>query len=737
MKKQQKNYQLPTKRLSKIYLRLLLSYTAVLLIPLLVLTYFYSSLFMKQFYKEIYNTVDSELVQFGNQMDNELESMESIVNHLSMSETLSQTTTASSPLDLKPVVAELSNYCSANPFLLDAVIIMKDQPYIVTSSTTAPKDYYFKYLLVPHEQQDGTSLDYLLDESQPVCVPSQSLLNFSLTTTPQDTLIFSFPVFTDYQQQIGTILFLVSNQSVQEFRSKRLESYQAQLYVTDQNQTVLTSIGASPEAMSSDSDQYIIRSWSSKKTGWSFLVYLPDKQDTFAQVSSISRSFIFSIVITLFLACLVIYILSRLNYAPIRNLLNKSRQILPTVPEQANELDSISNALDYLSVQNEALSTKLSSSLNAVKNERLFRLLSGKYDSRQDFNLDCSELELYLPKGFCTVAIMKIHTPVPDLELLTEEIQNYLAIPYLYHCVHSLHPDDIIFLVTHQNKDDGSCQVFEKALLFLSSKKRLSATVGIGSAVESTDCIMQSYMEASSALDYRFIKGNETVIQFQEVISLNQSNTIYPLEEFTLLKNSLFSKNTQGILSSIQQIISFIEENPMPLYLARSICFDLVRLVKKQFEMKNGESPLLKLSDLETAQEITSMLKNWSSQLKELPPEKQRSSINEIMDYLEKQVLNPDFSVYEAAEYFKMSLPSFSKYFKESTGQNVMDYTIQTRIQKARELLINTTLPLKDISEQVGYYNVSSFTRRFKLNQGCTPGEYRKSNATKSKTTNP
>ena len=36
-------------------------------------------------------------------------------------------------------------------------------------------------------------------------------------------------------------------------------------------------------------------------------------------------------------------------------------------------------------------------------------------------------------------------------------------------------------------------------------------------------------------------------------------------------------------------------------------------------------------------------------------------------------------------------------------------------------------LPLKEVSEQVGYYNVSSFTRRFKLNQGVTPGEYRKS----------
>ena len=86
-----------------------------------------------------------------------------------------------------------------------------------------------------------------------------------------------------------------------------------------------------------------------------------------------------------------------------------------------------------------------------------------------------------------------------------------------------------------------------------------------------------------------------------------------------------------------------------------------------------------------------------------------------------------DFSAYEAAEHFGMTLPAFSKYFKEATGQNVMDFTIHARIQKAKELLAETNLPLKEVSEQVGYYNVSSFTRRFKLNQGVTPGEYRKS----------
>lgn len=135
----------------------------------------------------------------------------------------------------------------------------------------------------------------------------------------------------------------------------------------------------------------------------------------------------------------------------------------------------------------------------------------------------------------------------------------------------------------------------------------------------------------------------------------------------------------------------------------------------------------LELTGMETSQEIIQMLRNWSRQLSNLNSSASKKiHFPEVLSYLNAHCLNCDFSAYDAAEHFEMPLPSFSKFFKEHAGQNVMDYTISMRIQKAKELLADSDLPLKDIAEQVGYYNVSSFTRRFKLSQGITPGEYRK-----------
>ena len=78
------------------------------------------------------------------------------------------------------------------------------------------------------------------------------------------------------------------------------------------------------------------------------------------------------------------------------------------------------------------------------------------------------------------------------------------------------------------------------------------------------------------------------------------------------------------------------------------------------------------------------------------------------------------------AEYFDMSLPHLSQYFKGQMGVNLLDYVTELRMEKAKALLCSTNMVLADVALAVGYYNVNSFSRRFKQVVGVTPGEYRK-----------
>lgn len=711
------------------YVRYLFSYMVILMIPLVILTFFYTSRFMKKFYQEIYETVDSELEQLGIQVEGEWTSMEKIVGQLALNGTIRQTAAAANPIQLEPIITELSGFGTANSFIEDIALIMNGQDYVVTCSSTVQKDYYFNRIFQLPDASDE-NLDRLLASPVPVCLPSQKVINRSLHSEPANTMMISFPLFTDYQKREGTILFFVPDSALQRLLSQKLQNYQSQIYILDSNKTILSTSGSNPEAIDSEADAYIIRSYESPDSHWSYYAYLPNRQDTFSQVSSIIGEFLAAIIIILFLASFTIYVLQKINYRPIQKLMTAARQISPE-DSSPDEFAAISNALDYLSVQNTSLSSKLSGSLSAIKNERIYRLLNGKYASRQDFNLDCSELDLYLPDGFFAIGIIMFHQKAENIEALAQEIKKEFSVPYTYYYLHTFHPSQLVFLVNFPEKTAPLEQYFEATQTYLWKEHNLSTTMGIGSAVDNTERIAQSYMEASSALDYRFVKGNGTIILFREILGSTQASVVYPQEEFGILRNALRSRNEQNIRSSVQTIIAFMEENPIPLYLARSICFDLIHLVNGYYHSQNPESDSspMELSGMETAQEIIQMLHRWNETLSSTSVSAAasgRAVIDEVISYLDANCLNCDFSAFETAEHFHMTLPAFSKFFKETTGQNVMDYTIETRIRKAKELLASTDLPLKDISEQVGYYNVSSFTRRFKLNQGVTPGEYRK-----------
>ena len=64
--------------------------------------------------------------------------------------------------------------------------------------------------------------------------------------------------------------------------------------------------------------------------------------------------------------------------------------------------------------------------------------------------------------------------------------------------------------------------------------------------------------------------------------------------------------------------------------------------------------------------------------------------------------------------------------FKEISGMTVSDYITEYRITRAKDFLINTDYSVEMIGQAVGYTNLSSFSRVFKEQAGCSPIQYRR-----------
>ena len=84
-------------------------------------------------------------------------------------------------------------------------------------------------------------------------------------------------------------------------------------------------------------------------------------------------------------------------------------------------------------------------------------------------------------------------------------------------------------------------------------------------------------------------------------------------------------------------------------------------------------------------------------------------------------------TVKDAAEICSFSPSHFMKLFKELTGKSFSQYLIDYRLEIAARQLVETSYKIIDLAENVGFHNVSYFSRAFHSKYGETPSAYRKS----------
>ncbi|MFW5945184.1 MAG: helix-turn-helix domain-containing protein [Bacteroidota bacterium] len=98
--------------------------------------------------------------------------------------------------------------------------------------------------------------------------------------------------------------------------------------------------------------------------------------------------------------------------------------------------------------------------------------------------------------------------------------------------------------------------------------------------------------------------------------------------------------------------------------------------------------------------------------------------ISEVLDYLEQNYQSRIYLEDMAAQAC-MSKRHFHRIFKNATGESPVDYLLQIRLQKARELLRNTCLSVAHVAYEVGFADVNHFIKKFKQTIQVTPHKYR------------
>lgn len=97
----------------------------------------------------------------------------------------------------------------------------------------------------------------------------------------------------------------------------------------------------------------------------------------------------------------------------------------------------------------------------------------------------------------------------------------------------------------------------------------------------------------------------------------------------------------------------------------------------------------------------------------------------QVREYLNRN-LDRDLSLDELSESIHISKYHLCRQFKQAFGVSPIQYHLDSRINRAKELLVTTSLSIGTIAETVGFQSIYSFSRAFKKRENVSPSVYRR-----------
>jgi AraC-like DNA-binding protein len=103
---------------------------------------------------------------------------------------------------------------------------------------------------------------------------------------------------------------------------------------------------------------------------------------------------------------------------------------------------------------------------------------------------------------------------------------------------------------------------------------------------------------------------------------------------------------------------------------------------------------------------------------------KRRETLAELGRFLRANFEKP-LSLSDAAAAVSLTPTYLAHLVKKETGRTFLELLTERRLDRAKELIVHTALPISKIAESVGFGDFAYFTRRFKQLTGLSPSRYR------------
>ncbi|MEF2243689.1 helix-turn-helix domain-containing protein [Paenibacillus sp. GXUN7292] len=578
----------------------------------------------------------------------------------------------------------------------------------------------------------------------------------------------------EMEQSSGTLVVMLNEERFTSAISQIGLANDGAVYVLDSDGHIVmttgtkTDLAALPLAQMTGQRGFLIESIKgdnaaisyvkSSETEWTYISVIPE-QVYLAEVTMLKTLIYLSIVLCLGIGGFIAFWMTRKNYAPIKNMMDfvssKVKTNLKSMPNEFAILQSFMT--ESAAIQDEA-NKKLEEQRVVLRNQFLTRLLKGRVDTASALSHAIEAHDLQFKTDRFAVLLVQIEDFSPlfqtnqglDAEKKYQFV--YLIITNIFgelladhHDVYFTEIDGMIACLvnTEGNEKEAKKQLLDitsQAKQFIEERFFVRFSVGVSSIHPLWSSIPKCYDEAKESLEYKLVLGSNQVIAY-DAIKQPKNEFYYPLDLERQIINWIGSGDYEEAAEILQKVlIANFAEGTLSLQMGKLLMFELLGTMLRaveQFQLGTREIMDVKselvthITNCETMAEmeeaILSFLKTICDYLQQKKKSHNTDLKSRIVEYVLDNLSDLNISLTSIGLEFDINPTYLSRFFKEQTGENFIDFVNQRRVEKTKQLLMDTDEPIQAIAEQCGFANSQSLLRVFKKYEGITPGQFRKS----------
>ena len=307
------------------------------------------------------------------------------------------------------------------------------------------------------------------------------------------------------------------------------------------------------------------------------------------------------------------------------------------------------------------------------------------------------------------------------------------------------------FLLMADNEEQMSERVKELSKDLEEIMKNYSTIAyfgGIGQPVARLRELERSFREAERALAARFTMELNRIISVEDIRMAQNVDTLDDIEitsfgEIEKTRTMLEKFLNHGAEDEIDEFVDVYiselpEENLKSVLMRQYIIMDAYIVMMSFCEKIEGiegemqaQSEELKnsMKTIQTLEEIKNYIRMLLKKIigvRDTISGRRYSDIIEIAkDQIRKTYMSDEISLNTIAAEVGMSPSYFSSIFSKEMGKTFVEYLTEIRMDRAKELLMCSSMKTSEIGYEVGYKDPHYFSYIFKKTQNCTPKEFR------------